>query len=231
MAGNWGEFDSYLRQERPAPMTPVEGEFPLVASAIISDGSLVRRFQSGDEDAATALYKRYAQRLQRLAQRNTGADLAPRFDAEDVVQSVFRTFFRRVQQGFYDLPAGEELWRLLLVISLNKIRALAVHHRAQKRDVAATVASDLHRLSQLVGHGTDELALRSLRLVITEVLSDLPQVHQQMIIRRIDGCQIEEIAAETGRSKRTVERVLQKFRERLREIIDEPADASHDARQ
>jgi len=185
-----------------------------------SDGSLVRRFRAGDEDAATNLYKRYAERLHRLAQRNTALDLNRRFDAEDVVQSVFRTFFRRVQTGCYDLPAGDELWRLLLVISLNKIRTLAVHHRAQKRDVGATIAPDSELLSQLADKNADNLALASLKMVIGDVLSDLPEVQQEMIVRRIDGCQVEEIAAETGRSKRTVERVLQDFRERLRGIID-----------
>lgn len=208
-------------------MARFEGEFPVPATAGVSDSSLVRRFQAGDGDAATALYKRYAQRLQRLAQRNTGADLAARFDAEDVVQSVFRTFFRRVQKGFYDLPAGEELWRLLLVISLNKIRALAVHHRAQKRDVTATLTPDRRTMSQVVDADADDLAFRSLRLVVGEALGDLPVVQQRMILRRIDGCQVEEIATEAGRSKRTVERVLQNFRDRLREIIDEPAHNSN----
>jgi RNA polymerase sigma-70 factor, ECF subfamily len=210
-------------------MAQFEGEFPVAATAGITDSSLVRRFQSGDGDAATKLYKRYAQRLHRLAQRNTGSDLAARFDAEDVVQSVFRTFFRRVQKGFYDLPAGEELWRLLLVISLNKIRSLAVHHRAQKRNVGSTVAPDRRVMSEVAAEDADDLAFRSLRLVVSEVLSDLPEIQQRIILRRIDGCQVEEIAAETGRSKRTVERVLQTFRERLREIIDEPADNGEDA--
>ena len=185
-----------------------------------SDSSLVRRFRSGDDDAATKLYKRYAERLHRLAQRNTGLDLTPRFDAEDVVQSVFRTFFRRVRTGLYDLPAGDELWRLLLVISLNKIRTLAVYHRAQKRSVGATVTPGVEMLSQLTDDNSENLALTSLKLVIGEVLSDLPEVQQRMIIQRIEGSQVEEIAAETGRSKRTVERVLQDFRSRLRGIID-----------
>jgi RNA polymerase sigma-70 factor (ECF subfamily) len=185
-----------------------------------SDSSLVRRFRSGEDDAATKLYKRYAERLHRLAQRNTGADLARRFDAEDVVQSVFRTFFRRVRTGLYDLPAGDELWRLLLVISLNKIRTLAVYHRAQKRSVGSTVAPDVELLGQLADENADNLALASLKMVIGEVLEDLPDVQQTIIVRRIEGCQVEEIAAETERSKRTVERVLQEFRQRLRGIID-----------
>lgn len=189
-----------------------------------SDSSLVRRFRNGDEDAATTLYKRYAERLQHLAQRNTGGDLAVRFDSEDVVQSVFRTFFRRVQTGYYDLPAGEELWRLLLVLALNKVRALAIHHRAQKRDVGATIGSEPQRMSQFAAAPPDDLALHSLQAVVEELLAGLPTVQQQIILKRIDGWQVEEIAAETGRSKRTVERVLQTFRERLREIIDEPHD-------
>jgi RNA polymerase sigma-70 factor (ECF subfamily) len=191
-----------------------------------SDSSLVRRFRAGEDDAATKLYKRYAERLQRLAQRNTGVDLGRRFDAEDVVQSVFRTFFRRVRTGLYDLPAGDELWRLLLVISLNKIRTLAVYHRAQKRNVGTTVAPDAQVLGQLADENADNLALASLKMVIGEVLEDLPDVQQTIIVRRIEGCQVEEIAAETGRSKRTVERVLQDFRQRLRGIIDVRPDDS-----
>jgi RNA polymerase sigma-70 factor (ECF subfamily) len=191
-----------------------------------SDGSLVRRFRSGEQDAATALFFRYAGRIQHLAQRNTAADLGPRFDSDDVVQSVFRTFFRRVQTGLYELPDGEELWRLLLVLALNKIRSLAVHHRALKRDVNATIGQDPHVLSQFATQNTDELALHSMQLVVAEVLDGLPAVQQQIILKRIDGCQVEEIASQTGRSKRTVERVLQSFRQRLRDVIDEPIDAS-----
>ena len=47
-----------------------------------SDSSLVRRFRSGEDDAATKLYKRYAERLQRLAQRNTGAPVTAPTAAE-----------------------------------------------------------------------------------------------------------------------------------------------------
>jgi RNA polymerase sigma-70 factor (ECF subfamily) len=64
-----------------------------------SDGSLIRRFRLGEDDAATQLYKRYAERLHRLAQRNTALDLTRRFDAEDVVQSVFRTFYTTSRTG------------------------------------------------------------------------------------------------------------------------------------
>lgn len=193
-----------------------------------SDGSLMRRFQAGEQDAATALFRRYAERIENLARRNMASELGVRFDADDVVQSVFRTFFRRVQSGYYDLPDGEELWRLLLVLALNKVRALAVHHRALKRSVSATIAQEPQILSQHATKTSDDLALRSLQLVVADLLEGLPPVQQEIIAKRIDGCQVEEIASHTGRSKRTVERVLQTFRQRLKDAIDEPALQSNE---
>ena len=63
-----------------------------------SDHSLVRRFRHGQEDAPTKLYIRYAQRLHALATKQTSNELARRVDPEDIVQSVFRTFFRRLSR-------------------------------------------------------------------------------------------------------------------------------------
>ena len=40
-----------------------------------------------------------------------------------------------IEEGDYDVPPGEELWGLLLVIALNKIRTEETFHRAGKRDV------------------------------------------------------------------------------------------------
>ncbi|MCA9239477.1 MAG: helix-turn-helix domain-containing protein [Planctomycetales bacterium] len=197
---------------------------PLTASAGSSDASLVRRFRAGEQDAATALYARYAAKLQRLADRNTGSDLAARFDSDDVVQSVFRTFFRRIQGGEYDLPDGEELWRLLLVLGLNKIRGLAAYHRAQRRNVATTQHVEDSRLGGLPGAEDPHLAMASLEEVIREVTASLPQIHGEIVRRRIEGYKQSEIAAATNRTERTVERVLQSFRTKLRGLIDEAAD-------
>ena len=56
---------------------------------------LGKRLRGGDPRAAEELFARYAERLVRLAQRHLGRKVATREDGEDVVQSVFRTFFRR----------------------------------------------------------------------------------------------------------------------------------------
>lgn len=189
-----------------------------------SDRSLLKRVQQGEADAAMALYLRYARRLHMLAERQTGADLAARLDPEDVVQSVFRTFFRRASAGMYDIPDGDELWKLFLVIALNKIRRKGNYHRAAKRDVRAT-----GRIEELAAEphsgSTDEEAVRILQLTISDALAGLGESEARVVTLRIEGYEVQEIAERTGRARRTVERILQRFRKQLDQVISEgPAD-------
>ena len=67
----------------------------------LSDRRLLERFQKGDREAAALLYARYAERLRALTRRKSSSALACRLDPDDIVQSVFRTFFRRAAQGHY----------------------------------------------------------------------------------------------------------------------------------
>jgi RNA polymerase sigma-70 factor, ECF subfamily len=188
-----------------------------------SDHSLLRRFRGGQADAATQLYLRYADRLLALAAAQCAPDLAPRVDPEDIVQSVFRTFFRRAAQGQYDVPEGEELWKLFLVIALHKIRETATFHRAAKRDVGATATgAGFDRAAGRLA-AQDETALTTLQLVIDEVLDTLSPSHRPIVELRIEGYGVDEIARRTQRSRRSVERALQEFRKRLRDLIREDA--------
>ncbi|MFO0810204.1 MAG: sigma-70 family RNA polymerase sigma factor [Gemmataceae bacterium] len=186
-----------------------------------SDRSLLLRFQGGQGDAATELYLRYAERLHALVKAQRGDDLAVRVDPDDVIQSVFRTFFRRAAEGQYEVPEGDDLWKLFLVIALYKVRDVAAYHRAEKRDVRRT-ASGAELDHAAPTDGRDETAVAALRMVIDEILARLPGSHRQIVELRIEGHDVAEIARRAGRAKRSVERILQEFRERLSaEIRDE----------
>jgi RNA polymerase sigma-70 factor (ECF subfamily) len=187
----------------------------------LSDHSLLRRFRGGNQEAATQLYLRYAQRLRNLARAECSPDLGPRFDIDDIVQSVFGSFFRGASKGDYDVPAGDELWKLFLVIALNKIRAKGAFHRAAKRDIRRTVGgADAANAMEaaLAAEGGEE---RFLELVVTDVLEKLPRQHRTMVELRMEGFGIKDIAEKTGRSKRSVERVLQEARKKLDVLLEE----------
>lgn len=186
-----------------------------------NDRELVHRFVAGDRDAATEIYHRYARRLRALADAQCSTTLASRIEADDIVQSVFRSFFRRASEGDYDVPQGEELWRLLLVIALHKIRDSARLHSAAKRDARRTVSGgDSHLLSV---ESPDEQPAVVLRMVVDEILGRLSESNRHVIELRIQGLEIAEISDRLGRSKRSVERILQGFRETIARQLCEDA--------
>jgi RNA polymerase sigma-70 factor (ECF subfamily) len=173
----------------------------------------LRRYQSGDEDAATDLYLRYAPRLRALARQYCTPHFAGRFDADDVIQSVFRAFFHGARRQMYTVPPSGELWGLLMVLAINKVRNLVGHHQADKRSVKRTASvADLESHPVLAA---DDSAAAFLRLVLDEQMAALPESNRAIIRLRTEGYEVSEIARQTGRSHRTVERVLQAFRARL----------------
>lgn len=195
---------------------PIDPDLELRPSA--TDGSLVRRFCRGENDAATQLYLRYAERLSRLARQSMSSKLALRVDPEDVVQSVFRTFFRRTSEGLLDVPPGDQLWQLLLVIAMNKVRHLGRYHRQQKRDVSRTVSSDAIVSSDR--YEGDHVPMTILELVIRDLLDNLTDVQRQMVEMRIQGYTAPEISRATKRCSRTVERVIRRFRDDLKRHVE-----------
>ena len=197
-----------------------------------SDRRLLERFQNGDREAAGLLYARYADRLRALTRRKSSAALACRLDPDDIVQSVFRNFFHAAREGGYDVPPGEDLWKLLLVIALNKIRARGTFHRAAKRDVRRTRridGLDPYTLAKENPHGQSGVTF--MKMAAEEALAQLPPLQRRIVELRMQGYQVHEIAELTGRSLRTVERTLQHCRQQLTAFLttdhEQPAAAPH----
>jgi len=187
-----------------------------------TDRSLLRLVREGDEAAAARIYHRYARRLLAFARSRANPNLATRLDAEDIVQSVFRRFFNRVQSGDYEVLRREELWPLFLAIALNRIRTAHQYHQAEKRDVRRTQASDdLDRCSQYACRTMND-SLQVLELVVAETLGKLPEQHRRVVELRFAGYEMAEIADQIGRSMRTTERLLQESREMLKAMYDGP---------
>ncbi len=182
-----------------------------------SDESLFRHLQGGSEDAATALHMRFAPRLKALAKRSCGPELAQRLDPEDIVQSVFRSFFHAAKRGFYEAPTSEELWKILVVITLNKMRTQRAYHRAAKRDVRLTPGDSEYALQAVPDGKVDHVLLQ---LAVQEALEGLPPLAQQIANLRLEGFEVAQIAEKLGRSKRSVERVLHGLRDLLKDFFD-----------
>lgn len=191
-------------------------DLPTCLTDELPDHTLLEGLRHGDREAAAMLYRRYARRLRQLIRTKCSAQLAARVDADDILQSVFYAFFRGARRGCYQVPAGEELWPLLLVIALNKVRTQGTFHRAAKRDIRVTRGlEESETLKRAVERLEADDGGPLLNLFAQETLERMPRSQREIVELRVAGYEVEEIALKVGRSKRTVERLLQACRRDL----------------
>lgn len=181
-------------------------------------GNLLARWRQGDQQAAAELFRRYASRLVGLARSRMSAKLAPRVDPEEIVQSVYRTFFADAQDGRYDLQRGGDLWRLLVAMTLHKLNDQVKHHNRHKRALDRHLSADAGLLgieAHLLARAPSPLEALALADEIEQLMAPLEPAHQSMVELRLRGHTIEEIAAGTHFSERTVRYVLERVKQRL----------------
>jgi len=183
---------------------------------------LLDRWRSGDQQAAEELYHRYAQRLCQLAERQMAPRLRRRVGADDVVQSVFRTFFRRTEKGEYPIDHSGSLWRLLVKITMNKIRHQGERHRAAKRNVEAEVDIMAAGVSpEAFAEDPSPEAAVWLMDELEALLAGCDVSEGEMLTLCLEGYSTTEIAQRKGCSRHTVRRVLNRFGRQLQRNLEE----------
>lgn len=186
---------------------------------------LVQRLESGDAEAAAILFDRYARRLIGLARRRLDERVRPKTDAEDVVQSVFRTFCRRAAERPFDLDGPDGLWALLVEITLRKCGRWNRHFRTRKRDVRReqTPLSDSDCDNELLDPAgprpEDEAVLREMVERLLGALDD--KLAESVCEMRLQGYEIEEIAVALKRSTATINRKIRHIKDRINELWPE----------
>jgi RNA polymerase sigma-70 factor, ECF subfamily len=148
-----------------------------------------------------------------------GGKLARLVDPQDIVQSVFRTLIRRSRDDGVRLSSGSDAWRLLLVITMNKIRKVGNFHRAAKRSINQTISLD-HDCSVADRRPEDLDALIN-RMTLEEQLGRLAPEKRRMVEMYLVGMSIEEIAETASRASRTVYRAIRSFQETTMRLLDE----------
>lgn len=188
-----------------------------------SFADLMDRLRSADEQAARSVFDRFAARLVGLASRRLGTQLRQKLDPEDVVQSVFRSFFLN---GPRDLAGWDNLWSLLVVITLRKCGRRVAYFRAACRDVTREMPREGGTPAG-PGEGEDPAGLDPsgaeptpeeaaiLAETVERLLGRLKDWEQTVVRLSLQGVPIPEISAKINRTERTVYRVLEQVRQHL----------------
>ena len=181
----------------------------------LPDEVLVERCRSGDDAAAAELFNRYVNRLMGVARNRLGERMNARLDPEDVVQSVFRTFFTRLKKDQFEFEANDDLSKLLVRITLHKTLRQIAYHRAARRDPSQeTLQGDLSRhdiLQVMTKDPTPETVVTFVDQ-LDHFLARLDPDEQQILTLRLQGHSSEEIAKELNTYDRKVRRVLERVR-------------------
>lgn len=94
----------------------------------------LRQMKSGDSVAAQEIWGRYYSQLVRFAEQRLQENPDCAVDGEDLAHSAFRRCCAALMTGRYaELNDREDLWNLLIVYTLNRVRRHFRDSAAQKR--------------------------------------------------------------------------------------------------
>lgn len=160
---------------------------------------------------------RFADRLLRLAQSRMPARLRRRVDPEDIIQSTFRSFFARHENGQFEFQEFPDVWKLLAAITFKKVQQSLRFHERQQRDVNRETLPD-----EAGGAVTATASSVAVMIDLLEtILERIPEQHREIIRLRMDNFSVEEIAEQVGVSTRTVSRAIALVRKIATELIQD----------
>ncbi len=180
----------------------------------LTSAELLARAEKNDEAAAKVLVERYMARLVALVRVRLARRLARRVDAEDIVLSAWRSFFVGARQGKWTATNddADQLWPLLVTITLRKLSHEAERQQAQRRSAAREESLD-----EMAIFADDPTPLQAVSLLeeLELLLAGLSPEEQQIVALRLQGRDSEAIARDCDCSQRTVRRTLQEVKDAL----------------
>jgi RNA polymerase sigma-70 factor (ECF subfamily) len=181
-----------------------------------SFAEVMARLRAGDSAAAALVFDRFAHRLIALARSRLGSPLRQKVAPEDVLQSVFRSFFVRQAEGQVKADNWESLWGMLVVITVRKCGRRVTYFRAARRDIRREAADgSLPDLAQTVDpEPTPEEAVM-LTETVEQLMRQLDARQREILTQTLQGHSVAEISVQLGCTERTVYRVLERVKDWL----------------
>ena len=181
----------------------------------LEDAAYVELWRAGNEGAARQLFEAYAEKLMALARRRISQRLASRLDPEDIVQSVFRTFFHRAREGEFSFHDQDDLAKLLVRITVHKTLRKVAFHKAEKRNAVRETGQGAESQAcweeLLDAEPSPDEAVTFLDQ-LENFLSQLQPMERQILEMRLQGYTNDEISEKLNIYDRKIRRVLERVR-------------------
>jgi RNA polymerase sigma-70 factor (ECF subfamily) len=181
------------------------------------DTDLIDRLKDGDEKALEIIFNHYSPRLYSVAHRILG-EVA---DAEEVIQDVFWTAFRKAKSFRGTARFSTWLYRLTINAALGKIRRIKKDKEVGYEEYLPKFQKDGHHLVRPVVDWSDTLeenyAREELQQLLKEALDELKPVDKSVVVLSdLEGMSDKEIAVTVGLTVSAVKTRLHRARLFLR---------------
>jgi RNA polymerase sigma-70 factor (ECF subfamily) len=189
----------------------------------LTDAAVLERLRAGDATALEPLMERFSARVYRVAHGITGS--AP--DAEEVVQDVFLTLFRKSGDFEGRAALGTWLYRIAVNTALNKRRGKRAQVEEPLEDHLPAYREDGHRqgdrsflLADWSSLPDEVLLSQEGRAVVRAAVERLPAHYRAvLLLRDVEELSSEAVAAIVGESVASVKSRLHRARMALRELL------------
>lgn len=188
-----------------------EGIAPVEPGDPREDHELVRRAQTGEEQAFALLVRRHEQRAWRVARNLVASD----DDAQDLAQEAFVRVFKNLASFDFQYPFTTWLYRI--------VTNLAIDHLRRRRPATSTSAFDSEEgdwdlADANMGQPSQGLEQGEVALEVRDVLASLaPHFQSVLVLRELEGLPCTEIAKIVGATHVTVRWRLHRGRKLFQE--------------
>jgi RNA polymerase sigma factor (sigma-70 family) len=174
---------------------------------------LLDKLSSGDDAAAEEVFRAYEPYLRVVVRRMLPANMRPKFDSVDVVQSVWADVLRRFRDGGYRFSSANQLRAFLVKATRNRFIDRARQNRAavqHQQSLEATHAGD-----RLEASADQPSELAQADDLWAQMMALCPPAHHRLLELKRQGCSLAEIAQQTGLHESSVRRILYDLARRL----------------
>lgn len=192
----------------------------------------IEGLKAGDDAAVTDLWNRYFDRLVQLARQRLGTTPRRVADEEDVAVSVFRCLCAGAEHGrLAEISDRGDLWRVLVTMTLRKTidqqRRLAGKKRGSGKVRGESVF--LRRSGEEASPGLQQfggdIPTPQMMVIIEEegqrLLESLEDEKlKQIALWKLEGFTNDEIAGKLCLTTRSIERKLQRIREKWSQVLE-----------
>ncbi len=172
--------------------------------------SLLHKAKAGDARAVADLYARFGDRLQVVVRMRLGSRLRTKVESCDIVQETLLAALPQLEKG--DFPTSGALFHWLTRLAENRIRDLADHFGAQKRDAGRERPLEIRNpsgdsmfgpIADIATTGTPSMYASHKEEIeaLERAIDSLPDEQREaLILVRYEGMSLAEAGAEMNRT-------------------------------